>query len=678
MIKPRRLAVAGALAGALLASAGSSSAAPRARARSAPAASTFKFETTGYLDYAAFSSALDRVMGGSRIARKVSIGRTLGGRDIWAVALGADAAKLAAPTLHVGEIHDSGANHPALLVVGGVDATQLAGSEEALRFVGRMASDYGKVDSVTALLDRATIYVVPRVSPDACELYFARPVVERTTNGTPTDDDRDGRLDEDAPRDLNGDGMITVMRVEDPRGEWLPNPADPRLLKRADRAKGELGRYSLYTEGRDLDGDDQYGEDGPGGVDFSRNWPNGFKYFTPGAGRDPMTELENRALADFMYDHANIAAVFVFEAQDNLVKPWKADATGGLYDRALAAIRAGDDDGPGSYGAGTGGQPAGPRTGGRRRGGPRTPDAPSPDPRITAPPSADADLYDFVSRQYGRLTGLKDAPESPPAEGDLGSFSYFDFGRMAFTARAWWPVSLDTAKAEDGKKPEGDKAEGAKPDMPGGAAGMPPGGGRGGMRRGGPGGGPGGAGAGKGGDDDSDLKDLKALTSRGIDAVLPWTPIEHPDFPGKKVEVGGFRPFVRTVPPSGALDTLAEKTSMFLADLASRLPRIELREPRAEKLGPGLARVTVEVVNAGYLPTVCQLGEIARWPRDVRVRASGARLVSGHELQLLEPIAGSGGFREVSWVVEGGSGASLTIIADSPSAGTAQVEVRLP
>ena len=38
-------------------------------------------------------------------------------------------------------------------------------------------------------------------------------------------------MDEDGPEDLNKDGVITVMRVKDPAGDYMIDPDDPRTQK---------------------------------------------------------------------------------------------------------------------------------------------------------------------------------------------------------------------------------------------------------------------------------------------------------------------------------------------------------------------------------------------------------------------------------------------------------------
>lgn len=112
-----------------------------------------------------------------------------------------------------------------------------------------------------ALLQKRTFYLVPHLNPDGAETMFWKAVWARAGNPTPWDDGFDDVTDEDGPEDLNGDGLVTLMRVKDPWGDYLPDPAEPRLLKRADRGKGEGCVYKLYLEGVDNDGDEEYNED---------------------------------------------------------------------------------------------------------------------------------------------------------------------------------------------------------------------------------------------------------------------------------------------------------------------------------------------------------------------------------------------------------------------------------
>ena len=148
----------------------------------------------------------------------------------------------------------------AVLIVGGVEADRLIGSELTLHFLSFLLDNYGKVDSITQLVNSTTFYIIPRVNPDASEAFFQKPLYGRTFNSSSIDDDKDGKIDEDGYEDLNNDGLITMMRVKDNRGEWIPHPDDPRIMKKADPSKGEQGMYKLLSEGIDNDKDEQWNE----------------------------------------------------------------------------------------------------------------------------------------------------------------------------------------------------------------------------------------------------------------------------------------------------------------------------------------------------------------------------------------------------------------------------------
>ncbi|TAH09950.1 MAG: peptidase M14, partial [Sphingobacteriia bacterium] len=173
-------------------------------------------------------------------------------------------------------------------------------------------------DSIKNLLQKTTYYLFPNMSPDASEQYFAKLKHERTGNATATDDDRDGRLNEDPFDDLDGNGKITFMRIESPFGEYKLHPDDARVLIKADATKGEKGKYLIQSEGIDNDKDGSFNEDGEGGIAFNKNLTYKHKTFASGAGDYPASEKETRALLDFLYDAFNVYAVVSFGTNNNL------------------------------------------------------------------------------------------------------------------------------------------------------------------------------------------------------------------------------------------------------------------------------------------------------------------------------------------------------------------------
>jgi hypothetical protein len=212
---------------------------------------------------------------------------------------------------------DQADKRPAILVVAGIDGRHELGPLLVDQVVEKIRTEHAE------LLSEITLYVLPRMNPDAIAANEAGGAFLRTGTSRVIDDDRDGLTDEDPPRDLNGDGMITMMRwasptLEDPHTH-LPDPGEVRLMKTPDRKKGELATHMLLVEGIDADGDGLIGEDGPEGVDLNRNFTHLWPEHQVGAGPYSLSEYESRALAEFVMDHPNIVAAVVYGPHDNLV-----------------------------------------------------------------------------------------------------------------------------------------------------------------------------------------------------------------------------------------------------------------------------------------------------------------------------------------------------------------------
>ncbi len=340
-------------------------------------------------DYSNYQQLSNRVQALSKsyssYASSRSIARTAGSKDIWMITIGTG----------------NTASKPGIAVIGGVEGNHLLGTELAIGFAENLLKG-SNTDSIRQLLDKTTFYVFPNMSPDATEQYFGKLKYERQGNATPTDDDRDGKINEDAPDDLDGNGKITFMRVSSPVGDYKLHPDDDRVIVKADVAKGEKGAYLLYSEGIDNDKDDQFNEDGDGGVWFNRNFTFKHPSFTPGAGEFPVSEPEIRALLDNLYDLFNIYAVVSFSINNNLSTPF-------TYNAAAATQKI-----PTGY------------------------------------LEQDAKTNAMVSELYNKIVNQKDAPKTTPAGGDLLSWAYYHYGRYSFSTPGWWvpKAKPDTAKKE--------------------------------------------------------------------------------------------------------------------------------------------------------------------------------------------------------------------------------------
>lgn len=519
-------------------------------------------------------------------AKTQSLAKTLGGSDIWLVTIG------------TGQTDQK----PALAVVGGVDGAHLLGVELAIGFAENLLAN-AQQDSVRQLLETQTFYVFPNMSPDATEQYFAALQYERSGNARPTDDDRDGQANEDGYEDLDGDGKITTIRVLDPTGNFLPNPAEPRSMLKADPAKGQAGQYLLFTEGIDNDKDGSFNEDGEGGVHFNKNATYNYKNFQPGAGEHAVSEIENRALFDFLYDAFNVYAVVSFGPYNNLSTPEQA--------------------GRSASPAPTPGQ--GFRMGGRR---------------LTDWSQQDANASAFISEQYNRITGTKDAPKTTAGNGDFVAWAYYHYGRYSFSTPGWWVPKAEADTARRGAGPAGRGSAG--------------------------------------GSDDPVANYLKWAASKGItNTFADWKAVDHPDFPGKQVEVGGLHPFVLHNPPYALVGDIVATHTDFVVALAHQAPRIDIVNVKTEKIDSQLTRVTLQLFNAGQLPNLTAPGEQSYFLQQVavKVNTSGNQaVVSGRPAQTIGQIPGRG-YQELTWLIQGSG--SVTIEAGSLHTGSKTVEVSL-
>ena len=569
------------------------------------------FTQNKYHPYQEMTDDLNRLVSThSNIATIKSIGKTLENRDIWLVTIGGKDAD----------------NKHAMLIVGGVEADRIIGSELTLKFINFLLDGYGKVDSITEIVNYTTFYILPRVNPDASEEFFKKPTYARVLNSNPTDDDKDGLIDEDGYEDLNGDGYITMMRVKDDLGEWIPHPTDPRIMKKADISKGEKGMYKLFTEGIDNDKDEQWNEDELGGVDFNRNFPHNYQFFSKGAGVHQVSEIESRAVADFCFAHPNIAIVFTFASNDNLMNPWKKEQRQGQ-------------------------SPQEQRTQRRRSMMEDEEQAPR---FITSVLDEDEPYYTFISKQYQEITKLKNAPPSTKGEGSFSEWAYYQFGRWSFAVNPWWIPDIEQKKdstESDTTKimPRGERNKNESDKMKFKTSEEKP-------------------------DEYSDqIKALKWLDKNKIkDGFINWTKIQHKDFPDKEVEVGGFRPYVISNPPPDSINAIAEKQNLFIAWLSSKLPQVKITNIKIDRIEGKVFRLTANITNTGYFPTVSAIGDKVRWQRNIKVTLDMGKeqsLAGGKTKIVLEPIKGNGGSQEITWLIVSKAGESVTLTAESPMAG---------
>jgi hypothetical protein len=210
---------------------------------------------------------------------------------------------------------------PAAFFEGGRHSGEITSSESVLWLIQHLLERYGKDEAITDLIDTRAIYLKPQNNRDGSNLYLHTAQANRSTV-RPHDGDRDGLIDEDPPEDLDGDGVIYQIRYrpgpdEEDDANRILDDRDPsgRLMRPAPDGEGD---WMVISEGIDNDGDGRYNEDGIGGLDLHRNYPENWRpepgqdrtgrgYTQTGAGAFPLSESETRATVMWVLTHPNIS-----------------------------------------------------------------------------------------------------------------------------------------------------------------------------------------------------------------------------------------------------------------------------------------------------------------------------------------------------------------------------------
>jgi murein tripeptide amidase MpaA len=245
-----------------------------------------------------------------------SIGKSYEGHPLWLLTL---------TNLETGPDLDK----PAIWIDGNIHATEIAAATTSLYIAYSLLTGYGNDKRITRLLDTSTFYILPRANPDGAALAMA-PSPHYLRSGVrpyPWDEKEEGLH----PQDIDGDGRIVQMRIEDLTGDWKISTLDARLMEK--RAPDEHGGvyYRMLTEGllEDFDGYIIKEARPVEGLDFNRNFP--FEWRPEGdqggAGPYPASEPEIKAMVDFIAAHSNINAAITYHTFSGVIlRPYSTKA----------------------------------------------------------------------------------------------------------------------------------------------------------------------------------------------------------------------------------------------------------------------------------------------------------------------------------------------------------------
>lgn len=593
----------------------------------------------GYHNHSALTNALKQLAGKNpRITKLTSIGKTLKGRDIWMMQI-------------TGTKGPSPLEKQALLICANLEGDHVIGSEVALGIAGYLVEGYGNDENVTKALDTRTFYIIPRLNPDGAELFFGDVLMEHPGNLKPRDEDYDWLTDEDGPEDLNGDGMITVMRVKDKEGDWVIDEKDPRLMKKKEAGTPLDKLYKIYPEGIDNDSDEIYNEDGPGGFNINRNFPHNFGYKPKGLGVYPASEVETQSLIDFItryvpqlktQPHKNICGVLLFSKFDNLAAGTGIESGTPTFPEPPQAERAADMPRMMFFMG--------------RRPGQATQQQPRPtDPQPKKTNEGDTRIFESVSEKYKEITGIKNAVSEKPA-GSMLEWAYFQYGVPAFSANLW---SLREEEKSAPAKMKRDAQTGTPPSGTAPArqadrqAMM-----RQFMQRSAP------SSAAQTQSSDNDEKWLKWIDDKNNgEGFVEWTKFDHKQL--GEVEIGGFVPHLRTNPKAEQIPELGKSHAEFALFLASQFAEIVLDEPEVKKMGSDLYELKIKIHNKGKLPYVTTMGQRTGHINSILLRLKfeddeKMKLFGGAK-RVDTPTLDAGAEKEFKWVIISPAGKKIDV-----------------
>ncbi|MDP2876671.1 MAG: M14 family metallopeptidase [Holophaga sp.] len=581
---------------------------------------------------------------------------------------------------------------PAVLVVANLEGVLPLTSEGALFLAQAILKDPSKSQHLTW-------YILPTTNPDAAWRYFRQPLGSSERNAQPWNEDMDDRVDEDGPEDLDGNGVITGMRVKDPAGEWIVAEGDKRLLRKANPVKGEKGMFKLYPEALDKDSDGQYGEDPAGGVNPAINFPHLWKPFTATGGRWAGSTPETFGILQFVAAHPEIAMSFSFDATNLCLQP-PAGGRQGTFDPN--AIRIPEDTAK-RFGA----DPT--RTYSMKEimdmARPMAPPGMEMTEAMVAsflglgaivnPLEADLKHYKELSDKFkeflkaSKLDGKRLEP-AQPKDGSFSLWSYYHLGIPTFSMDLWTlPEVKDekeksritaegleamtsetflalgepkiTAFLKEVGAPETIKAsflmEGVKAGRmnPKQMAGMlkslpkPP--------------------AQEPLTVDPRAKALLAWSDKELQAkgFAEWKAFKHPQL--GEVEIGGAMPYADTTPPPAMIKPLLEGQVPWVFTLAAKLPRLKILKSEVKAKGSGVYALDLWVENTGYLPVPTAMGRknLPVPPAILLLGGKGVEFLQGRSRTPINAVEG-GSSVKLQWLVRVSPGSNLDAKLESPTA----------
>lgn len=277
-----------------------------------------KYNASHYCNYSELSQLLKNwEKSYPHLCKLESIGKSLEGRELWLMTL---------TDFETGKPEDKS----AYWIDGNTHAIEITGSQAALHTIDMLIKGYKKDNFITTLLKDHTFYILPRIAVDGVELLLTNSYCVRSSPVQwPKKQAQENALQ---AQDINSDGQILKMRVEDKNGIWKISKHDPRIMTfRLPDDIGENGEvyYQIYTEGAFQNyGGLQKQITNSQRIDFNRQYPADWlpEGEQKGAGPFPLSQPETYAIVKAITDRPNIVGAQSYHTFSGIIlRPFNAD-----------------------------------------------------------------------------------------------------------------------------------------------------------------------------------------------------------------------------------------------------------------------------------------------------------------------------------------------------------------
>ena len=489
-------------------------------------------------------------------------------------------------------------------------------------------------------------YILSLPNPDASKGYFAEKKYERSVNDFAINNDMDEAVNEDGYEDLNGDGLVTQMRVKDLTGAYIISKIDPRIMVQADAKKGERGIYKIYSEGIDNDKDGEYNEDGEGGINVGIGFPHLFPKNKKDAGLWPGQTPEVFGIMKFIYAHPDIAMAYTLGSSNFCLFPPKPGRKSGINTESLQI--------PNRYANMLGVDPSKTykmdeviemvKT--------RFPNVKEVNSSYVSnllglgaavnPLEDDLKFYVKFSEDYKKYLKTKrfSLETMDPAQDKDGSFelwAYYHLGVPSFSMNLF-TVPKEKAKEEKGK--EESKAEKVEALT-------------------------------------EKEKALLGYSDKDFagKGFVQWGKYNHPSL--GEVEIGGFVPYLETTPKSERIDSLLKVQLPWLLQLSKYLPDISVVDQKITDLGAGVYRLELFIENKGSFAYPIAIGELNKQPAPVVIVLDGEiDLLQGLKRTPLGTIGGNQ-VKKLTWLMKTDKKPTIAVTLESLVFGSKVKQIKI-